>query len=297
MSQLPCALRKEVPQEERDLSGLSLEIPNTKFQCKRLKRFAKEPACPSCGNSFKGRYDILRINLNLSDQYKSMILAGQRPDVIIDICSRAISFWSFQLYQEKLYQEWLVKKARENAVKTDQQYEQTIAQLRNEVDCLLVKFRNVKEELDSALKRNEDLADKYNEKVRRCLQLHNSYEMLKRKVSTPSFCSIAAKTAKGSTAEFKILQPAMPISSALEEPTFSSRVQDGDEMSSPFIDSQLQVLREDLASLDESPPQCCSKLKTATKDDFVLRADGIMKRRHRNRNTRGAVDSSKSFFT
>lgn len=43
------------------------------------------------------------MDVNPSEEYKSMVLAGHRPDIIVEVCSRAISFWNFQMQQEKLY--------------------------------------------------------------------------------------------------------------------------------------------------------------------------------------------------
>lgn len=60
-----------------------------------------------------GQFDIVKAELKPSEEYKSvsfdfidtylsiripqMILAGQRPEIIMEVCSRAMSFWTYQV--------------------------------------------------------------------------------------------------------------------------------------------------------------------------------------------------------
>ncbi len=50
------------------------------------------------------RDDIVLVQLALSESKKSTTLAGHAPDVVMDIASRAIAFWNYQMTQESLYQ-------------------------------------------------------------------------------------------------------------------------------------------------------------------------------------------------
>lgn len=79
----------------------------------------------SAGNTeLPNKFDVVRVDLQPSEQYKSvspvvhtcmgieyicslsmstdtcthkMVLAGLRPEVIMEICSRAVSFWTYQV--------------------------------------------------------------------------------------------------------------------------------------------------------------------------------------------------------
>ena len=53
------------------------------------------------------RDDVAMVDLTLSDNFKSTLLAGYSPDVIMDVASRAISFWNYQQNQELVYQQWV----------------------------------------------------------------------------------------------------------------------------------------------------------------------------------------------
>lgn len=60
--------------------------------------FSRSPAiCPACSSALSGKLDIVRTELSPSEEYKAMVLAGLRPDIILDISTRALSFWSYQV--------------------------------------------------------------------------------------------------------------------------------------------------------------------------------------------------------
>uniref|UniRef100_A0A672ZHW9 Cyclin B1 interacting protein 1 n=1 Tax=Sphaeramia orbicularis TaxID=375764 RepID=A0A672ZHW9_9TELE len=60
--------------------------------------FSRSPAiCPACTSALSGKLDIVRTELSPSEDYKAMVLAGLRPDIILDISSRALAFWSYQV--------------------------------------------------------------------------------------------------------------------------------------------------------------------------------------------------------
>lgn len=60
--------------------------------------FSRSPAiCPACSSALSGKLDIVRTELSPSEDYKAMVLAGLRPDIVLDISARALAFWSYQV--------------------------------------------------------------------------------------------------------------------------------------------------------------------------------------------------------
>lgn len=60
--------------------------------------FSRSPAiCPACSSALSGKLDIVRTELSPSEDYKAMVLAGLRPDMVLDISARALAFWSYQV--------------------------------------------------------------------------------------------------------------------------------------------------------------------------------------------------------
>ncbi|KAJ2774171.1 hypothetical protein IWQ57_000948 [Coemansia nantahalensis] len=49
--------------------------------------------------------DMATVSLTMTEKQKSHILAGLHPSAVVDICGRALSFWSFQLSLEITYEQ------------------------------------------------------------------------------------------------------------------------------------------------------------------------------------------------
>ncbi|KAI8049785.1 uncharacterized protein B0P05DRAFT_438399, partial [Gilbertella persicaria] len=71
--------------------------------------FSKALVCPACNASLGQNDDIILTDMNPSEDYKSSVLAGLKPEVILDICSRAIAFYEYQTSQELLYKSMMQK--------------------------------------------------------------------------------------------------------------------------------------------------------------------------------------------
>ncbi|GFU05795.1 e3 ubiquitin-protein ligase CCNB1IP1 [Nephila pilipes] len=145
-----------------------------------IGEFEKAFICPACDTALSGKYDIVKVDLNPTEQYKSMVLAGQRPEVIFEICSRAISFWTYQVHQEIMFQEYVSTKVKERSYQLEKYYENIFQKTRNELD----RTRN---ELETSKKKNAELSEKLKERIRQHEKLQYLYEALRRKFISPSF--------------------------------------------------------------------------------------------------------------
>jgi E3 ubiquitin-protein ligase CCNP1IP1 len=73
-----------------------------------------------------------------------MILCGLRPETIIEICGKGISFWTYQMSQEMVYRDMLFKEIEDRRGAKDRQSHSTVLQLQSELS-------RVKEKLSSNL--------------------------------------------------------------------------------------------------------------------------------------------------
>ncbi|KAE8750984.1 hypothetical protein FOCC_FOCC002412 [Frankliniella occidentalis] len=64
----------------------------------------KNIKCPACGTLLGKRFDVIRQNSNPAEEFKAMLLVGLRPEIVLDIAMRAVSFWNYQVEQELKYQ-------------------------------------------------------------------------------------------------------------------------------------------------------------------------------------------------
>ncbi|XP_065829501.1 E3 ubiquitin-protein ligase CCNB1IP1-like [Oscarella lobularis] len=152
------------------------------------REFSKSatPVCPACETALSGQQqDIVRVDIEPSDQYKSMVLAGQRPEVVMEICSRAISFWSYQACYERTYQEYVSSHAKEKCAQLKQHYEQALSRSQSELQSLKQQLLGVKKENDEEKKRYSDISEKLLERNRQYQKLQAMYDNLRRRAITP----------------------------------------------------------------------------------------------------------------
>jgi hypothetical protein len=103
--------------------------------------------CPCCNKKLDSKQDLQRIKLNPNEITRKMILCGQRPHVVMEICSNAIAFWLNQLKEENDFTKYMIEKEREKRLSSEKfvesdsyfkfkQLQTTIDELKSENDCL-----------------------------------------------------------------------------------------------------------------------------------------------------------------
>lgn len=151
------------------------------------REFQKALLCPACETNLPGKYDIIRTELNPSEDYKSMILAGLAPDIILDICSRAMSFWAYQMQQELGYQTHTAHKLTERCNRLEQIYEQAASKAKAENLSLTKELETCKQEAENHKKRSSELMEKLTERNRQLHKTQTMYENLRRKCISPVY--------------------------------------------------------------------------------------------------------------
>ncbi|KAI8638554.1 hypothetical protein BD408DRAFT_312457, partial [Parasitella parasitica] len=75
--------------------------------------FSKSLTCPACNTGLSESEDIILIQLNPTEEYKSSVLAGLKPEIILDISMRAIAFYEYQTSQEIAFRAMIQKNIQE----------------------------------------------------------------------------------------------------------------------------------------------------------------------------------------
>ncbi|XP_012723113.1 E3 ubiquitin-protein ligase CCNB1IP1 [Fundulus heteroclitus] len=134
--------------------------------------FSRSPAiCPACSSALSGKLDIVRTELSPSEEYKAMVLAGLRPDIVLDITSRALAFWSYQVHQERMYQEYSLSRADTQL----KQMEKVLTQQNQSRELELTAMRG---EITSLKKVMEEYKRKYSEVSERLMERNRQYQKL-----------------------------------------------------------------------------------------------------------------------
>lgn len=137
--------------------------------------------CPACGTELRDKFDVIQADLKPGDTFKSIVLAGMRPDTIMDIAMRAMSFWSYQVEQETLYQESLAKHAREKLQCMEEVNMLNLQKLKAELETCKRKITSMQAEFNNKRKHAEELAAKLEDKTRKIQKLTFQLEAQKRK--------------------------------------------------------------------------------------------------------------------
>ncbi|KAI8809238.1 hypothetical protein BJ742DRAFT_677056 [Cladochytrium replicatum] len=127
--------------------------------------------CPACETSLTESDDIVFTELNPSEDYKSSVLAGLRPELIMEIASRALSFWVYQTTQEACFQEMLYKSLDEKYTNLDRQVASIIREANQEIQTLREKMSSMQKEQELEKRRNHELGEQYAEKTRQFQKL------------------------------------------------------------------------------------------------------------------------------
>ncbi|CAH1774320.1 unnamed protein product [Owenia fusiformis] len=150
------------------------------------REFNEAFTCPACQTSLSGKLDIIRIDLQPTEQYKSMVLSGLKPETIMEICTRSMAFWTYQSHQERAYQEYVAKKSKDRISQLEQCYETLAKKSSAEIQALKLQISSVRKELDSKNTQYNTASEKFMEKSRQYQKLQALYDALRRKSINPS---------------------------------------------------------------------------------------------------------------
>ena len=66
----------------------------------RCQLSGQRPICPACDIQLTNPDDVVVANLNPTEDYKTSVLSGLSPNVIMECAGRALNFWAYQTMQE-----------------------------------------------------------------------------------------------------------------------------------------------------------------------------------------------------
>lgn len=137
--------------------------------------------CPACGTELRDKFDVIQADLHPSDTFKSIVLAGMKPDTIMDVAMRAMSFWSYQVEQETMYQENLAKHSREKLQCLEEIHNLNLQKLKAELETCKRKIVSLQSEYNKKRKQADELTACVEEKSRKIQKLTFQMEAQKRR--------------------------------------------------------------------------------------------------------------------
>ncbi|EPQ59375.1 hypothetical protein GLOTRDRAFT_33968 [Gloeophyllum trabeum ATCC 11539] len=95
-----------------------VECANELFNASRL--------CPACESPLSEPDDVVVSSLHPSNDYKTSVLSGLTPSIILEICSRAISFWQYQIHQENSFQQAVLRNLNDRNAQLQKQLDNVL---------------------------------------------------------------------------------------------------------------------------------------------------------------------------
>ncbi|KAF9915984.1 cyclin B1 interacting protein 1, E3 ubiquitin protein ligase [Lobosporangium transversale] len=122
--------------------------------------------------SISTRDDIVIVELNPTQEY--------RPEIIMEVCTRAISFWTYQTSQEIKYRE-MTQKSQEDKISLLEKQLQRVTREFNAELGLRDAMNSLQRDLEQEKRKSIDLSEQLDEKSRQLSKLQTLYEQQKRR--------------------------------------------------------------------------------------------------------------------
>ncbi|KAF8351172.1 hypothetical protein F5887DRAFT_1058107 [Amanita rubescens] len=147
-----------------DKAVVVMECATELFNASRL--------CPACETSLLEPYIC---SLHPSNDYKTSVLSGLSPMIILEICSRAISFWQYQIQQEsKQFYGMLATRTH----KLQKQLDNVIREANGEIGLLNGKIAELERDLEIERRKNRELQDASRERDKEYHKLKVGFRLL-----------------------------------------------------------------------------------------------------------------------
>ncbi|XP_042868362.1 uncharacterized protein LOC122250799 [Penaeus japonicus] len=142
--------------------------------------------CPACGTKLTLQSDVLRVELDPTEQFKSMILAGLQPEVIMEVCQRGLAFWTYQVNQERTYQQHVVKRLRERMQEMQSYYEQVVRGRDDQLTAVRRQLEGARRDHEKCKEQREAVSERLAEKTRQYQRLQTLYDSLRKRAGPPT---------------------------------------------------------------------------------------------------------------
>ncbi|KAI9723940.1 MAG: hypothetical protein M1812_000658 [Candelaria pacifica] len=137
--------------------------------------------CPACDTLLSNPDDAVTTHLNPTEDYKTSVLSGLSPGVIVECAGRGLAFWSYQATQEIVYQEYLAKTLTDKYATLSSHMDKIIHDANTEISTLHNKLSSLQLEQNDLQKKNHELVEAFREKSRKHIQTQELYDKLKRR--------------------------------------------------------------------------------------------------------------------
>ncbi|XP_071513821.1 uncharacterized protein [Panulirus ornatus] len=136
--------------------------------------------CSACGANLAVEIDVRRVNVNPSERFKSMALAGLKPTLVMEVCHRALTFWGYQREQERGYQIHIISKLRERLRQVEAYYEQVVRTRDEHLASVRRQLHDTRVEHEKCQQEKRSISELLNEKTHQYQKLQILHNTMRR---------------------------------------------------------------------------------------------------------------------
>ncbi|EON61267.1 hypothetical protein W97_00480 [Coniosporium apollinis CBS 100218] len=153
-------------------------------------------SCPACETQLANPDDVVVAHLNPTEDYKTSVLSGLSPGIIMECAGRGLAFYSYQCTQEIVYQEYLAKSLTDKYTSLSAHMNKIIHDANSEITGLRDKLAAVQVDQKNLEQRHNDLTDAFREKTKAFQQIDKAYRSLKAQVMSAQVATAASDDAE-----------------------------------------------------------------------------------------------------
>ncbi|RMX99793.1 hypothetical protein D0866_16007 [Hortaea werneckii] len=142
--------------------------------------------CPACETHLANPDDAVVTQLNPTEDYKTSVLSGLSPSIIMECAGRGLAFYSYQTTQEmydlgvpSVYQEFLARSLTDKYSSLSTHLDKVIHEANSEITGLREKLAGMHMEQKALEEKNHQLVEAFREKSKTQQQLQKLYQTLK----------------------------------------------------------------------------------------------------------------------
>ncbi|KAH8106168.1 hypothetical protein BXZ70DRAFT_420922 [Cristinia sonorae] len=150
-----------------------VECANVQFNDSRL--------CPACETSLTEPDDVVVCSLHPTNDYKTSVLSGLNPTVVLEICSRAMSFWQYQMHQELSFQQTVLRTINDKSAYLQKELDNAVREARGQISLLNNKLAEIERDFDLERRKTTSLQDSLKDREKEYQKLKVLYDKIKRK--------------------------------------------------------------------------------------------------------------------
>ncbi|KAK4055140.1 hypothetical protein OIV83_000420 [Microbotryomycetes sp. JL201] len=125
--------------------------------------------------------DVVQTILNPPDSYKTSVLSGLSPPLILDIASRAMNFYTYQVQQEGAFQALILKNAQERVAVLEAQLSTITTEAKHKINLLEERVARADKDLELERRKVREQQELHKSNAKAYNKLKAQYDKAKQK--------------------------------------------------------------------------------------------------------------------